>query len=84
MKEFDYKGFLSDLGGELVHMTKDQALYAPDSEFSQGYKAALYAVIHLIELQALSWEIEKSELGLGSFCSDEWRMKGASYWISQE
>lgn len=84
MKEFDYKGFVTDLSTELIQMTKDQALYASSTEFSQGYRAALYAVLHLIELQAASWEIERSELGLGAFCSDEWRRKGAAYWLDRE
>lgn len=75
----DFKGFVCDLTAELIHLAKDPAVFEGDDEFNRGYRAALYSALHLIEVQADTWEIDRAAIGLGEFCADDWRRLGKSY-----
>lgn len=74
-----YKDFLCDLTAELIQLAKDPTIFEDSNDFNRGYRSALYSVIHLIETQADSWDIDRTEIGLGGFCADDWRRLGKSY-----
>jgi len=76
-----YRDFTRDLGVELVEKTKDPGLF-DDTPFNRGYRAALYAVLHSMQLKAQTFGVSDDNIGLSGFSADEWRTKGRDYWKS--
>lgn len=77
--EDKYRDFTRDFGVDLVEKTKDPDLF-DDSPFNRGYRAALYAVLHSMQLKAESFGINKDSIGMADFSADDWRTKGRDYW----
>lgn len=75
-----HKKFLTEVVGFVIDKTKDESLYEMNDPHSAGYRLAIYSVLHMIENEALAWGVPKSDVGLGSFSSDEWLLKGIDYW----
>ena len=80
MTDETFKNLLHDLALELIEKTKDPSIYEPDDQYNSGYRAALYSVLHLVEEQAASWELDRAAIGLESFSADDWQQAGIRYW----
>lgn len=79
MATTDYKAFLDDFVSEVLELTKDESLYTSGDAYSTGYRSALYAVLNLLEGQAIAWDLRSEDVGLRGFSPDKWRKEGIEY-----
>ena len=77
-----HRDFLIEIVRSIVDKTKDKSLYEPGNSHGEGYRLAIYSVLHLIEVDAATWELSPSDVGLDGFSPDEWLLTGADYWSS--
>lgn len=80
MTEPSYKEFLREVVGFIVDKTKDETLYGEGDVHSAGYRLAIYSVLHMVENEAIAWNLSSTDVGLDSFSPDRWLSEGASYW----
>ncbi len=83
MQAEGYRAFIRDLNLLLIERACDPEIFDNNGEFNSGYRMALYYVIHLIEGQAESWDIDRSEIGLEGFSADDWLRLGKEYVASR-